>query len=199
MNLPNKITLGRIFLSILIIIILLFPFYDLGIDEISYLVSGKVIVSLKYIVCGILFVVASLTDYLDGNLARKNNMVTDFGKVMDAIADKILVNGVLIIMACNGMLPVIVPIIIILRDTFVDSIKMVVGSKSGKAVGASIFGKLKTAFMMIGLTFMFFSNLPFELLGFSLGYYLVLIACVLSIYSGFQYFISNKKILMKEI
>ena len=76
---------------------------------------------------------------------------------------------------------------------------MVVGSKSGKAVGASIFGKLKTAFMMIGLTFMFFSNLPFELFGFSLGYYLVLIACVLSIYSGFQYFISNKKILMKEI
>ena len=120
MNLPNKITLGRIFLSILIIIIMLFPFYEMGIQETKYLVMGKVTISLKYIICGILFIIASVTDFLDGNLARKNNQVTDFGKVMDAIADKILVNGVLIIMACNGLLPTIIPVIIVLRDTFVE-------------------------------------------------------------------------------
>ena len=90
MNLPNKITLWRIFLSILIIIIMLFPFYEMGIQETKYLVMGKVTISLKYIICGILFIIASVTDFLDGNLARKNNQVTDFGKVMDAIADNIL-------------------------------------------------------------------------------------------------------------
>ena len=97
------------------------------------------------------------------------------------------------------MLPVVVPVIIILRDTAVDSIKMVAGSKNGKAVGASIWGKMKTVCMMTGLSFMFFSNLPFELFGFSLGYYLVIIACILSIYSGIQYFISNKNVLLKNI
>lgn len=199
MNLPNKITVCRIILSIILLITMMFPFYDMGITETNYLVMGKVSISLKYIICGILFIVASLTDFIDGNIARKKNMVTDFGKVMDAIADKILVNGVLIIMACNGLLPVIVPVTIILRDTFVDSIKMVSGSKSGKAVGASIWGKLKTICMMSGLTLMFFSNLPFELFGFSLGYYLVLAACVLSIYSGIMYFIANKKYLLKDI
>ena len=110
------------------------------------LVMGRVTISLKYIICGILFIIASLTDLLDGNIARKNNQVTDFGKVMDAIADKILVNGILIIMACNGMLPVVVPVIIILRDTAVDSIKMVAGSKNGKAVGASIWGKMNSMY-----------------------------------------------------
>ncbi len=199
MNLPNKITVGRIILSIIILIIMMFPFYDMGITETNYLVMGKVTTSLKYIVCGVLFIIASITDFLDGNIARKNNIVTDFGKVMDAIADKILVNGVLIIMACNGVLPVIVPVVIILRDTFVDSIKMIAGSKGGKAVGASIWGKLKTICMMIGLTLIFFSNLPFELFGFSLGYYLVLIACVLSIYSGIMYFVANKKYLLKDM
>lgn len=199
MNLPNKITMGRIFLSILIIIIMLFPFYELGINETKFLVMGKVTVSLKYIICGILFIIAALTDYLDGNIARKHNLVTDFGKAMDAIADKILVNGVLIIMACNGMLPVIVPVIIVLRDTFVDSIKMVAGSKNGKAVAASKAGKIKTACMLTGLSLMFFSNLPFELFGFSVGYYLVIIACVFSIYSGIEYFLNNKSFLMKNI
>lgn len=199
MNLPNKITLGRILLSILIIIIMLFPFYEMGIQETKYLVMGKVTISLKYIICGILFIIASVTDFLDGNLARKNNQVTDFGKVMDAIADKILVNGVLIIMACNGLLPTIIPVIIVLRDTFVDSIKMVASSKNGKAVGASKAGKIKTACMMFGLALIFFSNLPFELFGFSIGYYLVIIACVFSVYSGIQYFMVNKDILTKKM
>ncbi len=199
MNLPNKITLGRIFLSILIIIIMLFPFYEMGIQETKYLVMGKVTISLKYIICGILFIIASVTDFLDGNLARKNNQVTDFGKVMDAIADKILVNGVLIIMACNDLLPVIIPVIIVLRDTFVDSIKMIASNKNGKAVGASKAGKIKTVCMMFGLSLMFFSNLPFELFGFSIGYYLVIIACVFSVYSGIQYYMVNKEILTKKM
>ena len=94
----------------------------------------------------------------------------------------------------DGFLPIAIPIIIISRDTFVDSIKMVAGSK-GKAVAASIWGKIKTVFMMVGLTMIFFYNLPFELFNVSLGYYLVVIATVLSVYSGFQYYLVNKKYL----
>ncbi|HHX33572.1 MAG TPA: CDP-diacylglycerol--glycerol-3-phosphate 3-phosphatidyltransferase [Mollicutes bacterium] len=194
MNLPNKITMGRIILAIVIILILIFPFHEINVKWPTYLLAGKININIKYIVAGVLFMIASFTDFLDGAIARKKNIVTDFGKVMDAIADKILVNGVLIALAYDGFLPIAIPIIIISRDTFVDSIKMVAGSK-GKAVAASIWGKIKTVFMMVGLTMIFFYNLPFELFNVSLGYYLVVIATVLSVYSGFQYYIVNKKYL----
>lgn len=192
MNLPNRITLGRIVLSIIVLIMMVFPFYQIGIEFPKYLIAGKITIDLKYIICGVLFIVASLTDFLDGNIARKRGIVTDLGKALDAIADKILVNGVLIALACDGVIPVIIPVIIVTRDTAVDCIKMIAGSK-GNVVGASIWGKIKTICMMSGVSFLFFSNLPFELLNFSLGYYLVLIATVLSIYSGIEYFIANKK------
>jgi len=197
MNLPNKITVGRIILSIIILIIMVFPFYNVGFTFPKYLVAGKILVDLKYVICGVLFIIASVTDFLDGRIARRNNMVTDFGKVFDAIADKILVNGVLIIMACDGVIPVIVPVIIITRDTAVDCVKMMAGSK-GKVVAASIWGKIKTFCMMTGISLLFFANLPFELLNASLGYYLVIIACIFSIYSGVQYFIANKEFLFSD-
>lgn|SRR5574344_125275 len=197
MNLPNRITLGRIILSIIVLLMMVFPFYQVGIIFPKYLIAGRITLDLKYIICGILFIIASVTDFLDGNIARKRHMVTDLGKVMDAIADKILVNGVLIALACDGVIPVIVPVIIITRDTIVDCIKMIAGSK-GNVVAASIWGKMKTMCMMIGISLLFFSNLPFELINISLGYYLVLIATVLSIYSGIQYFLVNKKYLKEN-
>ena len=198
MNLPNKITTTRIFISLLIIIIMIFPFYNIGYTFPKYLVMGKIILDLKYIICGILFIIASVSDFLDGRLARKNKMVTDYGKIMDAIADKILVNGVLIIMVVDGTLPVIIPVVIIIRDIIVDSVKMVAGEK-GKVIGASIWGKLKTIFMMIGISLLFFNNIPFELFNISLGYYLVLIAVFLSIYSGVEYYLSNKNIIYSKM
>ena len=190
MNLPNKITMARIVLSILLIVFLIFPFDLCGIDLPKYLI-GKVTLELKYIIGGVIFLVASLTDSLDGYLARSRNLVTDFGKVMDAIADKILVNGILIVLACNGMISVVVPVIIITRDIAVDSIKMVAG-QSGHAVGASILGKLKTICMMSGLTLVFFGNLPFELWGIQVAKGLVYAATILSIISGIQYYSVNK-------
>lgn len=192
MNLPNKITMGRIFLSIIILLILVFPFHQINFDWPTYLIAGKVTVNIKYIIAGFLFLIGSYTDHLDGAIARKRGIVTDFGKVMDAIADKVLVNGVLIALAYDGFLPVVIPIIIIIRDIAVDSIKMIAGS-SGKAVGASIAGKVKTVFMMVGLTMIFFYNLPFELINISLGNYLVFTATILSVYSGVEYFIVNKE------
>ena len=98
MNLPNKITIARIILSVLILVMLLIPWSSLGITWPKYTI-GNVVVDIKYVVAGVLFLIASLSDFLDGYLARKNNQVTDFGKVADAIADKILVNGLLIVLA----------------------------------------------------------------------------------------------------
>lgn len=197
MNLPNKITMCRIVLAVLVLILLMFPYGAVGLNIPIYKIGTNVTLSLNYIIAGVLFVIASFTDFLDGNIARKNNIVTDFGKVMDAIADKVLVNGVLIIMAYDGLIPLIIPVIIITRDTVVDSIKMVAGSK-GNAVGASIWGKIKTICMMVGLSLTFFSNLPFELIGFRLDYILLFIATILSIYSGIQYFIVNKKFFLED-
>jgi CDP-diacylglycerol--glycerol-3-phosphate 3-phosphatidyltransferase len=191
MNLPNRITVTRIVLSIILLVLLVFPFDLCGIEIPEYLLFGKISISLLYIICGIIFLVASITDFIDGNIARKKGLVTDFGKVMDAIADKVLVNGVLIALACNGIIDAVIPVIIVTRDIFVDSIKMVAGS-NGHAVGASILGKLKTICMMSGLTLTFFSNLPFELIGVNVAKGLLYVATVLSIISGVQYYLVNK-------
>lgn len=192
MNLPNRITMCRIFLSITLLILLIFPFDACNIYWPTPKLFNIVDVNIKYIVGGVIFLVASVTDFLDGKIARKRGLVTDFGKVMDAIADKVLVNGVLIVLACNDMIPAAIPVIIITRDIFVDSIKMVAGSK-GKAVGASVLGKLKTICMMCGLTLIFFYNLPFELIHLRVADGLLYIATILSIISGIQYYNVNKR------
>ena len=191
MNLPNKITMCRIFLSLILLVLLIFPFDLCGFQFPSFIVFGKITISLKYIIGGVIFLIASLTDSLDGYIARSRNLVTDFGKVMDAIADKVLVNGVLIALACDGTINTAIPVVIVTRDIFVDSIKMVAGSK-GKAVGASILGKLKTICMMAGLTLTFFYNIPAELISFDLANGLLYVATILSIISGIQYYLVNK-------
>ena len=191
MNLPNKITVSRIILSIIVLLLLVFPLEKIGINVSTIVVNGTIQVDIKYIICGVLFLIASVTDFVDGHIARKYNMVTDFGKIMDAIADKILVNGVLIILACKGFVSVIIPVIVISRDTIVDSIKMVAGNKEG-AVGASKAGKLKTICMMCGVTLMLFYNLPFELIGIRVADFLIILATVLSVISGVQYYLNYK-------
>ena len=121
MNVPNKITLCRIILSIFLLVLIIFPLDKIGVDFPEFKIAN-VIINSKYLICGIIFMIASLTDFLDGYLARKYNLVTDLGKVMDAIADKVLVNGVLIVLAVEGYISVVVPVVIVSRDIFVDSI-----------------------------------------------------------------------------
>lgn len=197
MNVPNKITICRIILSILLIVLMIFPMNRIGLDFPEFQINGKIIMDSKYVICGIIFVVASLTDFLDGHLARKYNLVTDIGKVMDAIADKILVNAVLIVLAVNGYISVVVPVVIVSRDIIVDSIKMAAGQKSG-AVGASKTGKIKTACMMSGITLLFFYNLPFSLININPARALIMIATVLSVISGVEYYVKNKKYLINN-
>ena len=191
MNLPNKITVTRIILALIILIMLIIPWYSIGIHFPTFQLMGRITIDLKFIIAGVLFVIAALTDFLDGYLARKNNMVTDFGKVMDAIADKVLVNGLLIILAYNGFISIAIPVIIITRDIFVDSFKMASGKK-GKVVAASFTGKAKTMCMMIGMSLTMFYNLPFELIGINVAYALIIIATILSVVSAVQYYYNTK-------
>ena len=196
MNLPNKLTIGRILMAGLIIAILLFPFEAMGISTMKFFVNESLVIDIKYLIAGVLFVLASFTDFLDGYIARKYNMVTDFGKMTDAIADKMLVNSVLIILASTGFISAIIPVVVVLRDTIVDVIKMIVGNK-GKAVAAIKSGKIKTACLMVGITLTLFYNLPFELINIRVSDVLLIIATVMSIISGVQYYTLNKKALFE--
>ena len=195
MNLPNKITILRIFLAIIIIVILIFPFDAVGLTATKLFINELIVVDVKYFIAGILFVIASLTDFIDGFVARKYKMVTDLGKMLDAIADKFLVNSVLIILSSQGLIHPIIPVIVVARDTIVDIIKMIVGSKK-EVVAAITSGKIKTIFLLLGITLTLFNNLPFELMNIKVSDVLLIIATVLSVYSGLQYYQINKKIIL---
>lgn len=194
MNLPNKITMSRIVLSLIIIILLLFPFDATSVSLPKIFVNESIVIDIKYIVAGVLFIVASLTDFVDGHIARKYNMVTDFGKMLDAIADKVLVNAILVILASTGFISAIIPVVIVVRDIVVDTIKMVAGNK-GRVVAAIYTGKIKTACMMVGITLTLFYNLPFELWNIRVSDALLIIAAVLSVVSAIQYFDMNKDLI----
>lgn len=196
MNLPNKITITRIIMAIVMIVLLLIPDGSFGFKWPAPLMNDEPL-SLQYIIAGIIFIVASLSDFVDGYLARKNNIVTDFGKVADAIADKVLVNGLLIVLACNGIISPVIPVVIITRDTIVDSLKMISGNK-GKVVAASYLGKAKTMCMMIGLSLVMFNDFPFCYLGIPVDQFLIIVATILSVVSGCQYYYNTREFLFPE-
>lgn len=196
MNLPNKITITRIILSVILLIMMLLPWHELGVVFPIYEVVN-ISVSLKYLLAGIIFLIASTSDFIDGYLARKNNMVTDFGKVMDAIADKMLVNGLLIILAYDRVISIVIPVVIITRDIIVDSCKMVSGTH-GKVVAASILGKIKTICMMSGITLTLFYNLPFELIGIPVSDILLITAVILAIASASEYVYNSIEFIKKS-
>lgn len=195
-NLPTKLTFLRIALALFIILLLVFPFNRVGIDLPEFYFRN-ITIELKYIISGILFLFASFTDYLDGKIARKRKLVTDFGKFVDAIADKILVNSVLVIFAANGFIPVVIPVVIVVRDIVVDAIRMMVAGR-GKVQAAKLSGKIKTACLMIGMTLTFFYNLPFELWGLQISNFFLFFGTIMSIVSMFEYYSLNKKALFYE-
>lgn len=196
MNLANKITMIRIFLTVLLIVLLLFPFYMVNI-EFPKILIGTISVDVKYLIAGGLFAIASITDAIDGHIARSRNMVTDFGKMTDAIADKMLVNSTLIILTAKGMVSPVITVIIIFRDTVVDTIKMIAGSR-GKVIAAIKTGKVKTTFLMVGITLTLFYNLPFEIYNLDVANFLLILATIFSLISGTQYYVMNKDIIFAK-
>lgn len=198
MNIPNKLTITRIILSIVIIIILLLPFDALGLALPKLFVNELIVIDIKYLIAGCIFILAAVTDLLDGFIARKRNMVTDFGKVLDAIADKVLVNPCLVILASSGFIHPIIPVVLITRDIVVDSLKMVSG-QHGKVISASPLGKTKTVCLMIGIILTLFYNMPFELLNIKCSDILLIVATVLALVSAVQYYNNIKKCLTEKV
>ena len=161
MNLPNKITTFRLIAVFIIVALILIPFHQFwDVPQIEGLN-----ISLIYLIIFILFILASLSDFLDGYIARKYNMVTNFGKFMDPIADKLLVNSLFILLTQYGPLkiPAVVPFVMVARDIVVDVMRLL-AMEQGTVVAANIFGKMKTVAQMIALIFVLLNDWPFSLL-----------------------------------
>ena len=150
MNLPNKLTLFRIILVPIMVIVSFFdiPGSFLGIPTTMWILN-------------LIFIIASITDKLDGYLARKNNQVTTFGKFLDPIADKILVVTAMILLVEMGRLPAWIPIIVIFREFVVSGYRLIAVQSEGKVIAANIWGKLKTVTQMLGIICMFLTNHPY--------------------------------------
>lgn len=187
MNLPNRLTLLRIILIPIIVII----------PEINYLnqefFSG---VTLANFIVLIIFCIASFTDFLDGYLARKYNLVTDFGKFMDPLADKLLVFAAFIILIENG-LPGWIVTVIVAREFMVTGIR-VLAANNNVVIAASKLGKAKTVSQMLTIIILLLNNYPFSLISFPMGIIMMYVAVGLTIISGVDYFIKNKNIILKS-
>ena len=144
MNLPNKLTLFRI---ILVPIMVIIPFIGM---------QGKFLgIPVEYIVMDLIFIIASITDKLDGYLARKNNQVTTFGKFLDPLADKILVLAAMVILVEMAKLPAWIPIIVLSREFIVSGYRLVAVERGGEVIAASKWGKIKTVTQMIAIILAF--------------------------------------------
>ena len=196
MNLPNKLSITRIFITALIIIIELLPYHIFGF-RFPIFTFYNISISLKNFIILFLFIIGCVTDYLDGHIARKNYLVTTFGKFIDPIADKALINTMLIILSYNRVIPVLPVIIMILRDIVVDGCRMVASSK-GVIVAASFYGKLKTVTQMITIIFALLNNFPFEIWDLQITYVLIWFTSFVSIFSGVHYFNEVKDLIFES-
>ena len=144
MNLANKLTLFRIILVPIIIIIPLFN------------IQGSLWgIPLTYLIIDVIFIIASLTDKLDGHIARSRNQITTFGKFLDPIADKILVIVAMLILVEAGRIPAWIPAIVVIREFIVSGYRLVAVEKNGKVIAASIWGKIKTCTQILGIVLAF--------------------------------------------
>lgn len=198
MNLPNKLTLFRIILVPIMVIVSFFdiPGSFLGISTTMWIME-------------LIFIIASITDKLDGYLARKNNQVTNFGKFLDPIADKILVVAAMILFVGMGRLPAWIPIIVIFREFAVSGYRLIAVQNSGKVIAANIWGKLKTVTQMIAIILMFLTTQPyFAFVNSALTYMttgdfvmnilasiFMTISVIATIFSGYEYLKGGKDLL----
>ena len=197
MNLPNKLTLARLVLVPVLIVTYLFPYTYLGIHMPTFdLLSAHL--SLKDIIVFIIFAVASFTDFLDGYIARRDNLVTTFGKFVDPIADKLIVNTALLLLASSSRISILVPIIMIARDTIVDAVRLV-AIQNNKVIAASMLGKAKTVTQMIGIILVMLNNIVFGYLNIPMDQIMMFVATIISLVSGFEYFIKNKDFIMESM
>lgn len=184
MNIPNKITLSRIFLIPIFIILLSVPF---SWGEWSI---GDTQLPVSHFVAALLFIVAAATDWVDGYYARKYDLITNFGKFLDPLADKLLVSAALILLVEMGFAPAWVVILIISREFAVTGLRLV-ASGEGIVLAASKMGKLKTATQMVAIAALLLHNFPFSYIGFPFGTIMLYVALFFTVLSGWDYFVKN--------
>ena len=196
MTLPNKLTLVRIALIPVMIILFYIPWLkeNMIFLEVSYLYFFELII----------FIVASLTDFLDGYIARKYNLVTTFGKFLDPLADKMLVFSSMVILMLDfrgripegPLVPMWVFVVMIIREFMVSGIRMLVSTK-GEVIAAGWMGKWKTFVTMIAIIVLFLSGIHVSVI--YIGQVLMYIACLLTIISGVEYFYKSRKIILESV
>ena len=194
MNLPNKLTMFRI---ILVPIMVIIPFLN---------TQGTLFnIPYEYIIINIIFIIASITDQLDGHIARSKNQITTFGKFADPLDDKILVLAAMMILVEYNKLPAWIPILILAREFIVSGYRLVAVEQGGKVIAASIWGKLKTVTQMIAIIIAFIDINAFgacfsgELTGLQLiiniAQTLMMIICVIAtVFSGYDYLKNGKEL-----
>ncbi|MBU5346387.1 CDP-diacylglycerol--glycerol-3-phosphate 3-phosphatidyltransferase [Paenibacillus lautus] len=191
MNLANKITIARILLIPLFI--LFFAEYPLWLTESSRF-FGFIHVYGTYIALGV-FILASATDKLDGYIARKYNQITNLGKLLDPLADKLLISVALIMMVQSGMVATWIAVAIIAREFVITGLRMV-ASEQGIALSADSLGKLKMVLQVIAIAAVLLDNYPFQLVTMiQVDEFLMLAAVALTIYSGVHYLLNNYKLI----
>ena len=185
MNLPNKLTVLRIFMIPVFIILMCLPSEALGVMS---LVGSQI--SVVHFLAMIIFAVASFTDYLDGYLARKYKLVTNFGKFADPLADKMLVMTAFIMLVSFNLAPAWVVSIIVCRELAVTGLRLLLVT-DGEVMAAAWPGKVKTATQMLAIIFLLTDDLFFKALGIPIGQILLYSCLVFTIYSGLDYLVNE--------
>ena len=188
---PNILTLFRIFLTPIIIVLLFIDSKIIYQFHFLYLHNS---VNITFLISGILFLIATISDFLDGFLARKNNWISDFGKIWDPIADKVLTTSIFISFSLKGLIPIYLVLVMISRDIIVDAFRQNV-AKNGIIIPANIYGKLKTIFQMISIIVIYFCFNSVEIYSYksnNISYYLiqnllVIVSTIISIVSMIIY------------
>lgn len=192
MNLPNRITLARIFMIPLMLVFLL-----VNIDAVwwSYAIEiGSYSLPLNQLIAALIFIIAASTDGIDGYIARKHNLVTNLGKLLDPLADKLLVASVLIALAAMGKCDAWIAIVIIAREFAVTGLREV-ALLEGSVIAASNWGKAKTITQIVAISTLLLNNFPFVWLNIPFDVIMIWLAALITIYSGIDYFVKNKSVL----
>jgi CDP-diacylglycerol--glycerol-3-phosphate 3-phosphatidyltransferase len=186
MNLPNKITISRICLIPVFVLIMII---DFPWGEITLLGATMPV---THLVGALIFIIAATTDWIDGHYARKYNMVTNMGKFLDPLADKLLVSAALIILVELELAPSWIVIIIISREFAVTGLRLVLAG-GGEVVAANMLGKIKTWTQIIAISALLLHNIFFELFSFPFDMIVLWVALIFTVWSGLDYFIKNKE------
>ena len=186
MNLPNQLTVFRIILIPVFSILLSVPYAWQSLD-----VTG-VMLPLNWLLAAIVFAVASITDFLDGQIARRQHLVTNFGKFADPLADKLLVMTALIFLTGFNVVPAWMTAVIVIRELAVTGLRTLIVENNGKVLAAQMPGKIKTFSQMFAIFFLYLKDVPFTAIGLPIGEILLWIAVIFTIYSGIDYFWQNR-------